>query len=164
MQWPNNIKFCWFVCLGFSRFPPTVAPVGETASLPQHNTSVRQVGCGTIQHVSAAAVICHSLPMTQAPAPLAAHRGPLNRCTTPSLWHASVSAARQCGCLRLCVILRAGRSVSRCSSSQGPGLPHADAAPEPQRKQETHREGKRVRGSVSLNDAWPSLRLPVGNR
>lgn len=93
-----TLNFVALFVLLSSRFPPTATPARGTASLPQHNTSVRQVCCGAIQHVRGAAVICHSLPASQAPAPSCSPPvgpvGTVHRAKAP--WHVRVSAAR-CG-------------------------------------------------------------------
>lgn len=145
------------------------SPVTETAALLQHNTSVRQVRCGTILHVRAAAVICHSLSGLKCLL-LCTHQGLLRECGDPvackRVQRRLDTVVCRCLCarvrLKLCVILRAGRSVSRCSSS--PSRASLQTLPRARKQETASSEGKCVHGSVTLDDARLSLYLPVWNR
>lgn len=166
MWFQNNIMF--FVCS--SSFPPVVTLSCKRNSRTSAAQHISQAG--SLWDHSACQGCCSylSLPVrTQVPAPLHPPR------SVEGVWRPCGMQVRpaaldtvECRCLcarvhlELCVILHAGRPVSRCSSS--PSRASLQTLPWVRKQETTSSEGKCVHGNVTLDDAQISLYLPVWNR
>ena len=94
----------------------------ETGCSPAAHSriSVRQVHCGTILHVKAAAVICHSLSRLKRSL-LCTHQGLLSVCTAPVACTFVTMAVDTVVCVCVCVCVCACMSVVLCAGLRAEG-------------------------------------------